>query len=117
VKNLDQLVDELRPFLVEQPEIDPAAAAKHLTPAILATLVRFATALEGLEPYDAPTVEQALRAAAEEAGMKAATLIHATRVAVTGRAVSAGLFDLLVLLGRTRVIHRLRRAANYTPHA
>jgi glutamyl/glutaminyl-tRNA synthetase len=47
--------------------------------------------------------------------VKAAALIHATRVAVTGRAVSAGLFDLLVLLGRSRVIHRLRQAANYTP--
>ena len=30
VKKLDQLVDELRPFLVDEPEIDPAAAAKHL---------------------------------------------------------------------------------------
>ena len=115
VKNLDQLVDELRPFLVEQPEIDPAAAAKHLSPAILPVLARFATALDGLEPYDAPTVEQALRAGAEEVGVKAAALIHATRVAVTGRAVSAGLFDLLVLLGRSRVSYRLRRAANYTP--
>jgi glutamyl-tRNA synthetase len=115
VKNLDQLVDELRPFLVEQPEIDPAAAAKHLSPAILPVLARLATALEGLEPYDAPTVEQALRAVAEEVGVKAAALIHATRVAVTGRAVSAGLFDLLVMLGRSRVSSRLRRAANYTP--
>src|SRR5258708_620561 len=78
VKNLDQLVDELRPFLVEQPEIDPAAAAKYLSPAILPILARLATALEGLEPYDAPTVEQALRAVADEAGVKAAALIHAT---------------------------------------
>src|SRR5262249_6694642 len=31
VKRLGQLVDELRPFLVEEPEIDPAAAARHLT--------------------------------------------------------------------------------------
>src|SRR3982750_2563356 len=33
-RNLDHLVDELRPFLVgdEAVEIDPAAAAKHLTP-------------------------------------------------------------------------------------
>jgi hypothetical protein len=36
-------------------------------------------------------------------------------VAITGRAVSAGLFDLMVLLGRERVVERLGRAVNYTP--
>jgi len=36
---------------------------------------------------------------------------------VTGRAVSAGLFDLLVLLSRDRVVNRLRRAVTYTPNA
>ena len=102
VKKLDQLVDELRPFLVDEPEIDPAAAAKHLTPEIRPLLAQLAATLDGLEPFDAPAIEQALRATAEQAGVKAAALIHATRVAVTGRAVSAGLFDLLVLLGRSQ---------------
>ena len=110
VKNLDQLVDELRPFLVDQPEIDPAAAAKHLSAEIRPLLSQLAATLDGLEPFDPAPVEQALRGAAEQAGVKAAALIHATRVAVTGRAVSAGLFELLVLLGRNRVSERLRRA-------
>ena len=117
VKKFDQLVDELRPFLVDEPEMDPAAAAKHLTPDIRPLLAQLATTLEGLEPFDPATVEQALRATAERAGVKAAALIHATRVAVTGRSVSAGLFELLVLLGRKRVIDRLNRAVNYTPKA
>jgi glutamyl/glutaminyl-tRNA synthetase len=117
VRNLDQLVDELRPFLVELPEIDAAAAGKHLSPEIRPLLVQLAAILEGLAPYDAPAIEQALRGAAEQSGMKAGALIHATRVAVTGRAVSAGLFDLLVLLGRSRVSQRLRRAVNYIPPA
>ena len=46
VKNLDQLVDELRPFLVELPEIDPAAAAKHLSPEIRPLLAQLAAILE-----------------------------------------------------------------------
>ncbi len=117
VKKLDQLVDELRPFLVEQPDMDPGAALKHLSPDIRPVLARFAATLEGLQPFDAATVEQALRATAEAAGLKAAALIHATRVAATGRSVSAGLFDLLILLGRDRAIQRLGRAANYTPQA
>jgi glutamyl-tRNA synthetase len=117
VKNFDQLVVELRPFLVDQPEMDPAAAAKHLSPEVRPLLGRLADSLEERQPYDAATIEQILRATAEQAGVKAAALIHATRVAVTGRAVSASLFDVLVLLGRKAAIERLRRALSYTPTA
>src|SRR6188474_2571445 len=56
VKNLDQLVDELRPFLVDLPEIDPGAAAKHLSPEIRPLLAELAAILEDLEPYDAPAI-------------------------------------------------------------
>jgi glutamyl-tRNA synthetase len=117
VKKLDQLVDELRPFLVDDPEIDPAAAAKHLTPEVRPVLLALADELFRAAAFDAASLEAVLRATAERAGLKAAALIHATRVAVTGRAVSAGLFDVLALLGRARVIHRLQRFANYTSAA
>ncbi len=118
VRKLDQLVDELRPFLAASPDIDEAAAAKHLSdPKVAPLLIRFADQLTALEPFDPPTIEQALRATADAAGVKAAALIHATRVAVTGRAVSAGLFDVLALLGRSRVVDRLRGALTYTPRA
>ena len=54
-----------------------------------------------------PRLETALRPVAEARGVKAASLIHASRVAVTGKTVSPGLFDVLALLGRTRVHERL----------
>jgi glutamyl-tRNA synthetase len=118
VKNLDQLVDELEPFLIDQPTFEPAAVEKHLSNqevrnalGILAD--RYAT----VTPFDAATTEPVLRSVAQDAGLKAAALIHATRVAVTGRAVSAGLFDVLVRLGSDRVVKRLRRARDYTPVA
>jgi glutamyl-tRNA synthetase len=114
VKKLDQLVEELRPFLVVDPEIDQAAAGKHVTPQMRPVLAALADELSRTSPFDALTIEPVLRSTAEGAGVKAAALIHATRVAVTGRAVSAGLFDVLALLGRERVVHRIRRMADYT---
>jgi len=117
VKKLDQLVDELRPLLVEEPEMDGAAAAKHLTPEIAPVLERFAAALEALPETDPASVERALRNTAEHAGVKAAALIHATRVAVTGQTVSAGIFELISVLGRGRVVQRLHRAVNYIPQS
>jgi glutamyl-tRNA synthetase len=114
VKKLDQLVDELVPFLVDLPDFDPAAAAKHLS----STEVRkglgvLADRYETLTPFDLSATETVLRSVAEKSGMKAPSLIHATRVAVTGRAVSAGLFDVLVRLGSSRVVKRLRHARDY----
>jgi len=111
VKKLDQLVDDLRPFLVEHVQIDPSAAAKHLTPMTKEVLAALAAEFQQTPPtWDAASIEPMLRAAAERSGLKAAALIHATRVAVTGRAVSAGLFEVVALLGRERVVARLEDA-------
>ena len=115
VKKLDHLVEELRPFLVDEPEFETVAATKHLTAEIRPVLTQLASSLQPLPAFDAATLEPTLRGMAEQAGVKAAALIHATRVAVTGRAVSAGLFEVLALLGRDRVTRRLLRAVNYTP--
>jgi glutamyl-tRNA synthetase len=114
VKKLDQLVEELRPFLVDEPEIDAAAAGKHLTANVRPILLELASSVEGDVPADAAAIEARIRSLAESRQLKAAALIHATRVSVTGRAVSAGLFDVLALLGPERVSRRLRRAADYT---
>lgn len=114
VKKLDQLVYELRPFLMTDPEIDPAAADRYITPEIGPVLALLADELARAPAFDAASIEPLLRSIAERAGVKGAALIHAARVAVTGRSVSAGLFDVLALLGRARVVHRLRKMANYT---
>ena len=58
-------------------------------------------------PFDEATLEKSLRALAEARGLKAGALIHGTRLAMTGRMVSPGLFEMLVLLGRERVVARL----------
>ena len=63
-----------------------------------------------LPAFEKAALEIALRATAEQHGLKAGALIHATRVAVTGRAVSPGLFEVLELLGRDRSLARLTAA-------
>jgi glutamyl-tRNA synthetase len=63
-----------------------------------------------LAEFDAVSTEAALRQVAEACGVKAGTLIHAVRVAVTGTAVSPGLFEVVALVGRARVLERLASA-------
>jgi glutamyl-tRNA synthetase len=107
-RKLADIVPQLRPFVADRVERDPAAVAKHLSaPDLGAHLEAWRNRVATLSPFDAPTIERALRDVADARGIKAGALIHATRVAVTGQAVSPGLFDVLELVGRDRVVARL----------
>jgi glutamyl-tRNA synthetase len=63
-----------------------------------------------LPTFDPASTEMALRMVADERGVKAAALIHAVRVAVTGRTASPGLFETLTFIGRERTRARLEGA-------
>jgi glutamyl-tRNA synthetase len=67
--------------------------------------------LASLEPFDAATIEAALRGAADELGLKPRQAFQPIRVAVTGSRISPGLFESIELLGRETTLSRLRAAA------
>jgi glutamyl-tRNA synthetase len=116
VKRMGQFADEIRPFLQDAIEYDAAAVSKHFsTSGMNAAFDALLAAVEFLEPFDRQALEGVVRGTAEAAGMKAAALIHATRVALTGRAVSPGLFEVMELLGRKHVSLRLRAAQELLP--
>lgn len=107
-KKLTEFRDQIAPFFVDPTSYDAEGVKKHLSaPGIAAHLAALKDAYAAVSPFDEATLEQTLRALAETRGLKAATLIHGTRLAMTGRMVSPGLFEMLVLLGRDRVVARL----------
>jgi glutamyl-tRNA synthetase len=112
-KKLTEYVEGLRPFLDAPIEYDEEAARKHLSAAGLSGHVQALLAAYQTVRFDEASLEQALRQLADERGVKAGVLIHATRIAVTGRMVSPGLFEMLVLLGRERVVARLQALAEF----
>ena len=50
---------------------------------------------------------------AAESGLALGKVIHPTRLALTGRTVSPGMFDVMVLLGKERTIERLKKAIEF----
>ncbi|MGA3327619.1 MAG: glutamate--tRNA ligase [Terriglobia bacterium] len=103
-----------RAFFREDFEYDPEAVKKFWKdPALSALLDALAERLAATEPFDLAGTEKTLRSLAEEKGVKAGLLINATRVALTGQAVAPSLFDVMLVLGRDRVVARLRRAADH----
>jgi len=112
-KRLDDFVTQGRFFLTDAIEFDSAAVETHLRVAGMADhLAALDAALGAVTVFDAATTEAAVRQVAETRGLKAGTLIHAVRVAMTGKTVSPGLFEVLALLGRDRVHARLAAAVS-----
>ena len=108
VRRLPDFVEQARPFLMTSVEYDPDAVRKHLTAADLDQHVKaLAEAFVKVETWDEPTIERMLRDLADERTIKAAVLIHAARIAATGKAVSPGVFEVLALLGKTPTIASL----------
>ncbi|MFC1631021.1 glutamate--tRNA ligase [Candidatus Omnitrophota bacterium] len=122
---LGQVVELFRPRmkrLGEFPEladfffcekIDFTAEAKQFllkkenTKPILENLIQ---ALTGLKDFSLPAVEEAARKLIADQGIKAGELIHPTRVALTGKRTGPGLFELMHVLGKEKVLTRLDAA-------
>jgi glutamyl-tRNA synthetase len=101
-----------RAFFSDEFTIDPAAGAKFWKdPKVPHLLAKLAEALAALPEWNHDACDHALRALCEAEGVKAGLLINATRVAIVGQAVAPPLFDTMVVLGRERVVKRLRAAA------
>jgi glutamyl-tRNA synthetase len=64
--------------------------------------------LEKLPNWDAPSTESAVRTYADEAGVKLGQVAQPLRAALTGKATSPGLFDVMAVLGRAETLARLR---------
>ena len=97
-------------FFKEDVAYDTAAVEKHLkTEGMGGHLKALVDEWSALPEFDIVSTEASLRQVAEARGLKAGTLIHAVRVAVTGTAVSPGLFEVVALVGRARVSQRLAR--------
>lgn len=114
-RRLTEFSDQLVPFCVAPTEYDVEGVRKHLAAAGGAAHIEALALCVATSAWDVQSLERDLRALAEARGIKAAVLIHAARLAVTGRMVSPGLFDMLVLVGRDAVVARLQRLAQQLP--
>jgi glutamyl-tRNA synthetase len=82
-------------------------AAKALNEEGRRLVVRALAALETLTDWSGPAIETCLRELAEAEGVKLGKVAQPLRAALTGRAISPGIFDVLGLLGAEEALARL----------
>jgi glutamyl-tRNA synthetase len=93
-------------------QYDEAALDKRLRKSAEAQLLlkKYRDMLATIEPFASDRLDAATHEFVESNGIKISDIVHAVRVAITGKAVGFGLFETLAILGRERCLARIDRA-------
>jgi glutamyl-tRNA synthetase len=91
---------------------DEAAFEKRIRkpPEAAGLLRKFRDGLAAIEPFDAAALDKEMQNFVRAEGIAIGQIIHALRVAVTGKAIGFGLFETLAILGRERSLARIDQA-------
>ena len=111
-KTLVEMADMIKFYLVEEITYDLDGAKKFLIPEIKPLLKKIAEDLKDL-PLEEKKLEEYFRNLAEESGIKLKNIAQAVRVALTGKTVSPGLFEIIKVLRKERVEKRLKKAIDF----
>ncbi len=111
VKHLSDVPDWIGFLFTDDFEMDPAAVEKSLKkPGAAGRLESLANALSALTEWTHPVLEACLKQTATDLGVKTGELVHPARVAVSGRSVGPGLYEMIEVLGREKTLTRFERA-------
>ena len=111
-RTIDDIVNQARPYFLEDIEYDPIAVAKNWkdTAEAASLLGDTRSALGSVEIWDAVTLETSLRTLAEKRGIAAGKIFQPLRVALTGLTVSPGIFEMLIQMGPKLSLKRIDKA-------
>ena len=110
VKLFGDLGDQAGFFFDEAFPYDEKSVKKRLLKEGALDILREELAVfEALEPFTAESTDAALHALAEKTGRGMGELVHPARVAVSGTGIGPGLFEMLAVMGKERVLRRIRR--------
>ena len=110
-KTLVEILNNAEYLFAKRPIVLDAQAEKLLDEADRRTLGVLLPRLEEVEPWTPEALDAAVRAYAEEAGLKLGKIAQPLRAALTGRSTSPGIFDVLEVLGREESLGRIRDKA------
>src|SRR5690606_23793473 len=111
-KTVLELIDLAQFIYATRPLPLDAAAAAQLTDEARANVGAFTEQLQDLDDWSVEAIDAAARAFAEQRGLKLGKVAQPLRAALTGRTVSPGIFEVMVLIGREETVARLRDQAS-----
>jgi glutamyl-tRNA synthetase len=109
-KTLKEMAQMAGFFFGEEIEYEPSAKAKFLTPTARPILERFLNDFRGLSLLDEASQRVLVETIAKDYGKKLVDIVQPIRVALSGKAVSPGIFEVVDILGKDIVEKRIERA-------
>ena len=110
VKQIGDLAAFCSFYFTDDFEYDEAMASKALAPENKESFSKLREAFFSLEKFEEEALETVLKALAEDMGVKVRDLVMPARLACTGIKVGPSLYDLMVVLGKEKVLARFDRA-------
>lgn len=104
---LNDFLDWADFFFLDEPLMDEAAKEKHLNQDLSKEFKLFAERLDNLADFEIINIEASFRELTAELGIETKKLIHPIRVALTGKTIGPGLFEVIYYLGKERSKRRL----------
>jgi glutamyl-tRNA synthetase len=98
------------PFILDEIVMDEKARTKHLTPDVSPLLTELAEKLKFLDPLTHDGIEKVFNDIVNAKGLKLGKLAQPVRVALTGGTVSPGIYDVIEVMGKDKVIRRIEAA-------
>jgi glutamyl-tRNA synthetase len=115
-KTLVEMADAAHFYYKDAVGYDEKAAQKHLTDAAVSPIKLLIDELEPLDTFDEKSLEAIFTRIIEITGLKLGKIAQPVRVALTGSTVSPGIFEIISVLGKQRVLTRLKAALDFIPH-
>ncbi len=112
-KTLIEMADSAGFYYQDPLVYDDSAAKKFFTPESLDLFQKLAEQLSALDAYEEKALEDVFRGIMETTGLKFGKIAQPVRVALTGKTVSPGIFEIIAVLGKEKVLARLDQAMDY----
>jgi glutamyl-tRNA synthetase len=113
VKTLVELADMADFYFADEIKYEEQAAQKFLTPDISEHLKAIVNEISAVQNFSKEGLEEFLKAFTQERNIKFKIIAQPLRVALTGKTVSPGIDEVMVTLGKDRVIKRIKNAMAY----
>ena len=112
-KTLVELADSADYFFIKEVEYEEAARKKFLTPDALPILEDLINKLYSLTDFTVSVLQKIFGEITDKRGIKLIQIAQPTRVALTGGTVSPGIFEVMEILGKDKVIERLKKVFSH----
>ena len=112
-KTLVEMADAARFYFEEPQGYEEKGAKKFLTKENAPNLEEIKNRLGAMPEFSEAALNQLFQDLTTETGLKMVQLAQPVRLALTGKTVSPGLFDVISILGQEEVLKRLNLALNF----